>query len=220
MGDLVQYPRPDGQKTGAYLARADGPASVVVIQEWWGLNDQIKGVADRLAAEGYRALVPDLYHGRLAATGSEASHMMQGLDWNDALTQDLRGAIDHLRAGGRRIALLGTCMGGALTLLTAAKFTHEVDAAVCFYGIPPENAADLSKIKAPLLCHFARHDDWCTPELIDSLERRLKQGNVPYELHRYDAHHAFLNEQRPEVYDPDAASLAWDRTISFLKKHI
>jgi carboxymethylenebutenolidase len=223
MGESTKYRRPDGGQTDAYLARpakGDRAPSVVVIQEWWGLNPQIKSVADRLAAGGWRAFVPDLYHGKLATAADEANHLMSTLDWTAAVEQDLKGAIDHLSANGQKVAVMGFCMGGALTLFSASRYPDAIAAAVCFYGIPPSEAADPSKIKAPLLCHFAKKDDWCTPKAVDALEEKLKAGKVPYELYRYDAQHAFFNEARPEVYDAQASLLAWDRTVSFLEKHL
>jgi carboxymethylenebutenolidase len=93
-----------------------------------------------------------------------------------------------------------------------------MDAGACFYGIPPLDAADLKKIKIPLICHFANKDDWCTPAKVNELEAALKQSKSQFELYRYEAHHAFMNEARPEVYDPACAKTAWERTLKFLKK--
>jgi carboxymethylenebutenolidase len=191
----------------------------VVIQEWWGLNPQIMGMADRLAAEGYRALVPDLFRGEVAKNAEEASHKMQHLDFVDAATQDVRGAVQHLKqhAPRQKVLVGGFCMGGALTLLTAMK-TSELDGGVCFYGMPPSAAGDPGSIKVPLQCHFAEIDDWCTPALVDELEAKLKSGGVNHEFYRYKAEHAFMNEARPEVYDAAAAKLAWERMLAFAKR--
>jgi carboxymethylenebutenolidase len=223
MGESIEFSRPDGAKCPGYLALPpggkDAPA-VVVIQEWWGLNDQIQGVADRVAAQGYRALVPDLYRGKIAGDANEANHMMTGLDFGAAATQDTRGAVQHLKQyANRKVAVMGFCMGGALTLIAGA-FVPEVDAGVCYYGIPPRDAFDPAQIKVPLLAHFAQKDDWCTPDNVDFLESRLKEGGMRYELHRYDAQHAFVNEKRPEVYDAQATELAWQRTLAFLKREL
>ena len=133
MGQTVSFTRPDGQALQGYLAepaRAAGAPGLVVIQEWWGLNDQIRGVADRLAAAGYRALVPDLYRGKSTVEAEEAHHLMSHLDFGDAATQDVRGAVQFLKAGGSaKVGVTGFCMGGALTLL-AAVHVREIDAAV------------------------------------------------------------------------------------------
>jgi carboxymethylenebutenolidase len=223
MSELESIQRPDGNDCPAYLARPAGGArgGVVVVQEWWGLNAQIKATADRLAAAGYLALVPDLYRGVVVPHGKadEAGHRMNELDFADAANQDIRGAVRHLKASGTRVAVLGFCMGGALTILSA-MWVPEMDAGVCFYGIPPAEAGDPATIQTPLQLHFANHDDWCNPKAVDALEAKLTAGGVTHELHRYDAQHAFMNEGRPEVYDEAAAKLAWTRTLSFLGKQL
>ena len=120
MGTEVSFARPDSKTLKGYLAEPtnaiDAPA-VVVIQEWWGVNDQIRGVADRLAAAGYRALVPDLYRGKSTVEAEEAHHLMSGLDFGDAASQDVRGAVQFLKTRGSKVGVTGFCMGGALTLL-------------------------------------------------------------------------------------------------------
>ena len=222
MGELIDVKRPDGNTCPAYLVNPKPGASApgfVMIQEWWGLNDQIKGVAERLAGEGYRVLVPDLYRGKKAANADEAGQLMGGLDFLDAGTQDVRGCVQHLKQSSRKAAVGGFCLGGAVTVI-AAVHVPEADAAVCFYGIPPVSAADPAKVRMPFQGHFASKDDWCTPAAVDALDAALKKGGVEHEIHRYEAHHAFLNEARPEVYDRACAELAWQRMKSFLAKTI
>src|ERR1700712_1763019 len=122
MGTLVSFKRPDGQDLKGYLAEPANPQGapgIVVIQEWWGLNDQIRGVADRLATAGYRALVPDLYRGKKTGEEEEANHLMSALDFGDAASQDVRGAVQYLKQGSPQVGCVGFCMGGALTLLAA-----------------------------------------------------------------------------------------------------
>jgi carboxymethylenebutenolidase len=219
MGTIIEFARPDGGRTKGYLATAgQGRPGVVVIQEWWGLNDQICGVADRFARAGYNALAPDLYKGRLTADPDEANHLMTGLDFADATHQDLRGAAQHLKTQSSRVAVMGYCMGGALTI-AAAVHVPEVDAAVCFYGIPPKDFADPAKIRVPLQGHFANQDDWCTPAAVDELERTLNTAGIPHEIYRYDAAHAFANE-RSAAYNVAAANQAWDRMSAFLKTRL
>ena len=216
MGSMIEFARPDGGRTKGYLAKAGaGKTGIVVIQEWWGLNDQICGVADRFAAAGITALAPDLFQGRVTAKPDEASHLMNGLDFPGATHQDIRGAARHLTKSCAKVGVMGFCMGGALAI-AAAVHVPEVDAAVCFYGIPPKDFADPVEIRVPFQGHFAEHDDWCTPAAVNALEADLKKSGAPYELYRYDAHHAFCNEQRPEVYDAAAAKKAWERMIAFL----
>jgi carboxymethylenebutenolidase len=221
MGELIQFKRPDGKTCPGYLAKpaqGDQAPGVVVIQEWWGMNDQIKKTADRFAQAGYRALVPDLYRGKVTAQADEANHLMTGLNWPDAGTQDVRGAVQYLKTGGK-VAVLGFCMGGALTIIAGVK-VPETDAVVCFYGIPPKEAADPAQMRVPFQGHFANQDDWCTPAAVNALEATLKQTKVKSEIYRYPGHHAFFNEARPDVHDPAASKQAWERTLAFLKTHL
>ncbi len=203
-----------------YLKRAEGGTSrgaVVVIHEWWGLTDQVRSVADRLAREGFTAFAPDLYRGQVAKDGAEAQKLMGALDRRQAVV-DISNAVGLLQrqAPGTKVAVLGFCMGGALTLAAAAR-DERIAAAVPFYGIPPDEGTDVTKIRCPVLGHFANIDDWCTPERVNALEKKLKGANVPVELHRYDAGHAFFNETRAEVYSPQNAELAWKRSVEFLR---
>ncbi len=222
MGDMTSIKRPDGDDCPAYLATpsaGDGAPGFVMIQEWWGLNEQMKGLADRLAAEGYRVLVPDLYRGKLTTAVEEANHFMGNLDFPGAASQDIRGCVQFLKQTSKKVAVGGFCMGGALTIIAAVK-VPEVDAGVCFYGIPPGEAADPKEIRVPFIGHFANTDDWCTPAAVDKLEASLEAGKVDFTLHRYDAQHAFMNASRPEVYDEACAKQAWERSLEFLSKHL
>jgi len=220
MGEMVQFKRPDGKTCPGYLATPKtgaGGHGFVCIQEWWGLNEQIKKIADRLAEAGYRALVPDLYRGKLAKASDEASHMMANLNLSDAAEQDVRGAVQYLKQSSKKVVVGGFCMGGVLTILAALR-VPEMDAGACFYGIPELPAVELKKIRIPLICHFANRDGHWTPAKVNDLEAALKQSKSQFEIHRYDAQHAFMNEARPEVYDAASAKLAWDRTLKFLKQ--
>lgn len=218
MGRMIEYLRPDGGKCQGYLAEVGTTApGVVVIQEWWGLNDQICGVADRFARAGFNALAPDLFQGRVTQAPDEANHLMNGLDFPGATHQDIRGAAVYLSESGAKVGTMGFCMGGALSI-AAAVHVPELSAAVCFYGIPPKDFADPAKITIPFQAHFASRDDWCTPMAADQLEQSMKgAGNVP-EVFRYEADHAFFNERRAEVYNADLAVQAWSRMIIFLEK--
>jgi len=232
MGTMVAFTRPDGKAVQGYLAEPTAPQSissapaVVVIQEWWGLNDQIKGVADRLATAGYQALVPDLYRGKATVEAEEAHHLMTGLDFGDAASQDIRGAVQFLKTRAPKVGLTGFCMGGALTLLGATQ-APELDAAAVWYGCPPLDYIDANKIKAPLLGHWATQDEFFKIDVVDGLETKLTAAGVGYEFHRYLAHHAFANEtavgphRTPATqYDPVWAQQAWDRTLRFFGKHL
>jgi carboxymethylenebutenolidase len=227
MGKMVSFKRPDGKGVNGYLAEPAGGAGapgMVVIQEWWGLTDQIKGVADRLARAGYRALVPDLYRGKVAVEAKEAEHLMQGLNFGDAAGQDIRGAVQYLKSSGSgKAGVTGFCMGGALTVLSACN-VPEADAAVIWYGYPPLEYVDAGKIKAPLLGHWATEDEFFKIAGVDALEKKLKDAGAKFEFHRYQAKHAFANEIAdtknlpPLKYNPNAAQTAWERTLDFLGK--
>ncbi len=228
MSKTTSFERPDGQSVGGYLAEpaAAGAPGIVVIQEWWGVNDQIRGVADRLAAAGYRALVPDLYRGQVALDANEARHLMDGLNFGDAAGQDVRGAVQFLKgSGSAKVGVTGFCMGGALTLLAACN-VPEADAAVVWYGYPPLEYVDATKIRAPLMGHWATDDAAFDIAGVDALEGRLRAAGVGYEFFRYDCKHAFANETADAKnlpflkYDPKAAELAWQRTMAFLGRHL
>ena len=185
---------------------------VVVIQEYWGVNDHIKSIAKRWAKEGFLAVAPDLYHGKIAKNAGEATEMMKALDFPKAV-QEIGAAIEALRAHPRcngKVAVTGFCLGGALTLATAANVKH-IACAVPFYGIPGQ--LDASKIGCAVQMHVAEHDDWVKVPDAKKLQEKLG-GKM--ELFTYDAHHAFFNDTRPEVYNAAEAMAAWQQTIGFL----
>lgn len=223
MGTTITFKRPDGKDATGYLANAaQGNApGVVVIQEWWGLSEQIKGLADRFALAGFDALAPDLYNGVVVPyhDTEAANKEMTSLDFMDATTQTVRGAVQYLKRNSAKVGLTGFCMGGAVTIIGAAKVA-ELSAAVAFYGIPPEQAAKPADVKIPLQGHFANRDDWCTPAVVDAFEQGLKAAGKSAEFFRYDADHAFVNEQRAAVHDREAAELAWSRATAFFHKHL
>ena len=229
MGSTVTFPRPDGQTVQGYLAEPKGAAGapgIVVIQEWWGLNDQIRGVAERLALAGYRALVPDLYRGKSTVEAEEAHHLMSALNFGDAAAQDVRGAAQYLKAASNKVGVTGYCMGGALTVL-ATTMAPEIDAAVVWYGFPPLEYVDASKITAPVLAHWAEQDAAFDIKGVDALEEKLRNAGVAYQGHRYLAHHGFANETAQgsgriavTQYDAAWAQVAWDRTFGFFGRHL
>lgn len=229
MGEMIEFARPDGQRAPGYYAPAPGAADapgIVMLEEWWGVTDHIKRTADELAAAGFRVLIPDLYRGRTAAVGDEANHLMQGLDFGDAATQDARGAAQYLKStGSKKVGVIGFCMGGALALLAAMYVPDEFDAAVTFYGFPPPEAGDAGSIKVPLQGHWATKDDFFPIGRVDQIEAQLKEAHRTYEFHRYDAQHAFHNPNQPGHaglghYKKDLAELAWRRSTEFLKKNL
>ena len=222
MGTRISLRRPDGKEADGYLAkaaRANAPG-VVVIQEWWGLQEQIKGVCDRLALAGYEALAPDLYAGTVVAyhDTAAAEREMNSLNFLDVTDQVVRGAALLLKGSSARVGLMGFCLGGAVTILGACR-VPELSAAVCFYGLPPAQVAKPADLKVPLQAHFADRDDWCTPQAVAAFEAGVKEAGKDVEVFRYDADHGFINEQRA-VHDRAAAELAWERTLKFWARHL
>ena len=226
---MITYERPDGKSVQAYIsepANIKNAPGVVVIQEWWGIDNEMRSVADRLAKVGYRALVPDLYRGKLALEANEAEHLMKDLNFGDAASQDIRGAVQYLKAtGSAKVAVTGFCMGGALTVLSAG-LVPECDGTVVWYGYPPLEYVDAQAIQKPMLAHWALHDEFFSIAGVDQLEQKLKAAGVEYEFQRYDAKHAFANPKSdsrhlpPLQYNSVAADLAWDRTMTFLKNQL
>jgi carboxymethylenebutenolidase len=225
MGSMIEFARPDGATAPGYLAEASrkGAPGVVLFEEWWGLDDRIKATADRLASHGFNVIVPDLYRGRSAATGDEANHLMQGLDFKDAATQDAAGAARYLRErGAKRVAVMGFCMGGALAMLSAMH-GNLFDAVSVWYGYPPPEAGDPASITVPFQGHWALEDEFFAIEGADSLERKLQAGGKSPEFHRYRAQHGFFNTGEVGKgglghHHPEHAETAWRRTVDFLER--
>jgi carboxymethylenebutenolidase len=221
MSERVTFTSANGDTVSAAMAlpAGEGPApTLVVVQEWWGLNPQIEGLVDRFAAEGFVALAPDLYRGELARNATEASAMMSALDGARAMA-DLNGAVAHLRAhprGNGKVAMTGFCMGGAYTF-SAACFIRGLACTVPFYGVPPK--PDWSLVDAPVQTHVATRDGWVKPAMAEQIQQILAARGVRMDVHVYEADHAFMNETRPEVYSPEAAALAWDRAVAFLHQY-
>ncbi|HEX9697640.1 MAG TPA: dienelactone hydrolase family protein [Actinomycetota bacterium] len=218
MGEMVSFESNGGTAQG-YLA-GDGPG-IVVIQEWWGLNDQIKGVCDDFAAEGFTALAPDFYHGSLATEPDEAGKLMMALDI-DRTAADARGAAAFLAGQtGGRVGVIGFCMGGQLALLAGTVAPEHVGAVVDMYGIHPALTPDYSKMNAPVLGLFAEHDDFVTQQVRDVLSAELSKHGIDHEFHVYPGtHHAFTNETRSDVYDRGASQDARGRTLEFFRKNL
>ena len=220
MGKTITFLRLDGTPCqGFFAGEGKGRPGIVVIQEWWGLNAYICSVVERLASEGFNALAPDLYCGRVAQSREEASRLRDGLDNAVAVQQDIRGAAVHLKTlGSQTVGVVGYCLGGALSIATAVH-VPEIDAAVCYYGIPSPDLADPAEVGIPFLGHFATRDTWCTPEAVHQLEIAMGSKGQHPTFYHYEADHAFSNRFRPDVYDPVSAEQAWERTVAFLKTH-
>ncbi len=223
MGEIAEFPS-NGSRAQGYLATpasGSGPG-LVVIQEWWGLVDHIEDVADRLAAEGFVALVPDLYHGESASNKEpdEAGRLMMSLNLERA-AKDMSGAVDYVvdHSTGNGVGVMGFCMGGALALLLGTLRPDVVTAVVPFYGVVgyPAEEPDWSQMRAAVQGHYAENDDMAGPAAVDKLRKELDDRGVPAELFLYPGTtHAFFNDTRPEVHDPEASALAWQRAVKFL----
>lgn len=220
MSKKIEFTRPDGKMAPGFYAEPENPSApgIVIIQEWWGLNDQIKRVGKQWTDAGYRVLIPDLYRGEKALDTKEAEHKMGDLDFEDAATQDIRGAVQYLKQDSEKVGVIGFCMGGVLSVL-AAMHVPEVDVVVSWYGIPPAEAGKPEEIKVPIQCHFAERDTFFPIEQADAFEKKLVAGNVTHECYRYDAHHAFGNEDW-DYYDENASKQAWKRSMAFFEKYL
>lgn len=222
----VSFPS-NGRTASGYLAvpQSGRGAGVVVIQEWWGLDDNIVGVVDRLAAGGFVALAPDLYGGRVVHAREDAAAMMAALPVEQA-ARDLSGAVDfllgHDATTSGAVGVVGFCMGGGFVLLLAAQQGDRVAAAVPFYGVGPALPDTYRGLRAAVQGHYGLRDASYPPERARALEEQIRrEAAVPVEFHFYDAGHAFLNpENCSGTYDPDLAAIAWGRTVDFLRDRL
>lgn len=223
-GQMVSFPSNGGTTEGYLALPAEGRGpGVIVIQEWWGLVPHIKDVADRFASEGFVALAPDLYHGQQTKSPDEAGKLMMALNISQA-EKDLRGAVQYLAqhesVSGEKVGSIGFCMGGVLSLYAATE-NPQIGACVIFYGIHPKVQPDLGKLQAPVLGIYAENDSSVPPAAVRELESKLKAAGKQVEMHIYpNTDHAFFNNTRPEVYNPEAAADAWRRTVEFLKSEL
>lgn len=224
VGEMIQF-KSNGGTTPGYLATPEsgtGPG-VIVIQEWWGLVPHIKSVADRFAGEGFVALAPDLYHGVATKSPDGAGKLMMALNIEQA-EKDLRGAVEYLTnhdaVTSKGVGTVGFCMGGVLSLY-AASMNESVDACVIFYGIHPKVNPPLENLTAPVLGIYAEKDDFVPPAAVRELESKLQNLGKQAEMHIYPGtDHAFFNDERPEVYNQEAAADAWRRATEFFRQHL
>lgn len=204
MGDMVEF-KSNGNDARGYLTKPEtgaGPG-VLVIQEWWGLNPQIKRVCDRLAGEGFTSFAPDLYHGELAghAEMDKAAALMTAMPMDRAV-RDMSGAVDYLAGHdavrGDGIGVVGFCMGGGFALDLAAKRSDKVKAVVSYYGVVSDpDDIDCPNVRGAVQGHFATNDDFMPIATARAIEQRLKAAGVDVEFHVYDTGHAFANDDNP-----------------------
>ena len=223
----VSYGSVNGQELKGYLAYpADaegGLPGVLVFHEWWGLNDNIRAMANQLAGEGYVALAADLYRGKSATAPDQAEKLMdEALKDKAALSTNLRQAHSYMREQlkATRVATLGWCFGGGMSFETSLLVPDQVDATVIYYGFISTDPEDLKKVRAPILGLFGGADQSIPLETVKKFESTLKSLGKSVEIHVYDgAGHAFANPSG-QNYKADAAADAWQRTLAFLSAHL
>lgn len=223
-GRMIEFAS-NGHTTPGYLAvpeEAGRYPGLIVIQEWWGLVPHIKDVADRFAGEGFIALAPDLYHGQATSEPDEARKLSMELDHQRAVAEIL-AALAYLQSqeevAPKKIGVVGFCMGGSLTVATAAA-SQEVGAAVVFYGMPRDMDI-LQTIQAPLLGLYGEQDHGIPVDLVRAFETALQKHGIEHDVHIYPgAGHAFFNDSRPHIYQPYAAEDAWQRTLRWFSEHL
>jgi len=213
--ETLSFETPNGSTT-AYVAVPDEKTNqaVIVIQEYWGLNDHIKDIANRYAAEGFIAVAPDLYHGQIATNVPEASKLMQALKLDDGVGT-IKSSMDKATEtyGVSHFGVTGFCMGGTYALRAACEL-EGISAAAPFYGDIPEEDV-LKKLTTPTIFISATQDGWINPEKVATLEDATERYELPITSVKYDADHAFFNNTRPEVYNETAARDAWALVIGF-----
>ncbi len=217
----------NGGQAHGYLAlpaSGSGPG-VIVIQEWWGLTDHIVDVTDRLAAEGFVALAPDLFGGKTTHDAEQAGELMSQLPAAKA-AQDLAGAVDfllsHEAVTSSKVGAVGFCMGGGFVLMLAAQQGERIGAAVPFYGVGEAVPSQYSGLRAAVQGHYGEQDQMYPASTARELEHRIREeSGADVEFFFYPAGHAFHNEENLlGTYDPDSAKLAWQRTVQFLRQRL
>jgi carboxymethylenebutenolidase len=218
----IEFPTSAGSAPG-YLAVPDGergPATIV-LQEWWGLDDHVRSLCDRLAADGFYALAPDLYRGETTTQPSEAQQKMMALSMSE-VERDMCGAADYLAAQpgfqGSGVGAVGFCLGGGLAVWAAATCPN-IAAAVTYYYVMPHGKPDFGGISGPVLGHFGTADEFIPSEEAKQLEQEIRDAGVDVTFHFYEgAGHAFVNDtNRLGTYDQRQADISWQRTTEFLR---
>lgn len=224
MSELLRFPA-NGHVATGYLAippSGSGPG-LLVLQEWWGLVDHIKDVCERFAREGFVALAPDLYNGKVTKSPDEAGKLFMALNIAKA-GADLRGAAAALLArpetASSRVGVVGFCMGGQLALYAAMEYPELIAAAVDFYGVHPRVRIDPARLRVPVLGHFGTRDNSVKEADARTLVDKITAAGGSIEAHYYEADHAFFNDTRPTVYDKGCAAEAWQRTLAFLREQL
>jgi carboxymethylenebutenolidase len=213
--ETISFETPNGATTAVVAlpaSAASESAAVILIHEWWGINEHMRDIAARYAREGYICIAPDLFRGKTASNPQEAAKLMNELPLDDG-TNTIKRAIEESREryGVEKFGITGYCMGGTFAL-RAACLNDALSAAAPFYGDIPEEEV-LSQLKVPTLFIAGERDGWITPEKVEGLKEAAREHGLPIEAVSYDADHAFFNDTRPEVYDAEASADAWQRVL-------
>lgn len=213
----------NGMRVMGYLAEPAGKAKggVIVIQEWWGLTDDIRVIADRYAAEGYLAFAPDLYHGQVASEPDEARKFVMALE-RDLAAREIDAGIAWMKdvRGVAKVGCVGYCMGGGLTLATAMRPTSKVDAGHVYYGGGMPADEQLATIKVPILGSYGATDAGIPKEQVDRLRDALTKAGVPNDITLYEgAGHSFFNDTQPSFH-PASAADSWTRSLAWFGKYV
>ncbi|MCW9706844.1 dienelactone hydrolase family protein [Fodinibius salsisoli] len=224
-GKEVTYATVNGSEITGYLAKADnageGRPGLIVIHEWWGLNDNIRMMTNKLAAEGYTALAVDLYNGKVAQSPDSAGTYARSVNEDEAV-DNLTQAYTFLteQQGAAKIGTIGWCFGGGWSLQTALAHPEKIDATVIYYGRLVTDAGELAKLQMPILGIFGAEDEGIPPEQVNAFESALDEAGVTNSIHIYDgAGHAFANPSGTR-YQQEAAEDAWQHTIRFLDENL
>jgi carboxymethylenebutenolidase len=216
-GEAVEFEQ-DGVRVSGYLAHPEGTprAGMIVIQEWWGLNDDIKDIAQRYAKEGYLALAPDMYHGRVTEEPDDARKLAMALE-RDKAALEIDAAVHWLKKEQHvaKVGCVGFCMGGGLTLATALRPSSGIDAAHVYYGGGMPEGADLSKLRVPVMGSYGSDE----AARAESLETALTAGNIEHDVKVYEgAGHGFFNASH--IFHPAAAADSWERAKGWFARHL
>jgi carboxymethylenebutenolidase len=212
----------NGKAVNAYLAKPENDgAGILLLHAWWGLKPFFKQLCDKLANEGYLVLAPDLRDGQIANTIDEAKALMEQQGEGQFIHDIVMTAKDHLLSmpgrKGKKIAVMGFSMGAAWSVVVSKEAPEQIAASVLFYGAYP---IDFANVKAKFIGHFAEVDEWEPMEGVNEMKAEMEKAGVDLSLHIYpNVAHWFMEDDRPE-YDSAAASLAWQRTLDFLKENL
>ncbi|KRX04353.1 hypothetical protein PPERSA_03593 [Pseudocohnilembus persalinus] len=222
----TEFPVKGSEKCPAYISTlsSDSKIGLVLVHEWWGLNESICNTADRFAKAGFQVLVPDLYRGKIATDSKQAKHLSSELDWKQAIRDiEAAGLLMKSNYGCEKVGILGFCIGGALALAALSAYPDLFYCGCDFYGIPDLSKYPIDNIKVPVLTHFGEKDDikrFSDQETVKMLEEKVKNTKLDFHIKNYPvAGHAFMNHERPDTFKPEIHNQAYQNTIEFFNKY-